>query len=185
MALRRGLRSQRIVGTTRRKTSWSVGPGGTAGRSSNGSVVYSVGAQVGIDGATLVRTRGELLTQLVTSDAAQSGFPECAFGIAYVNDNAFNVGITAIPTPITDIAWEGWLFHTMFALISTDAVAAATVSHSGSSPTAWISRVAIDSKAMRKVRQTDVCVGVIEVASEVGAAEFTSRLNIRQLFKLA
>ena len=121
---------------------------------------------------------------LVTSDAALSGFSECAFGICIVSENAFGIGVTAIPSPIADIEWDGWFVYRTFALVSADAVAAASVSHSGSSPLLWSARFDIDSKAMRKFKESDVMVGVIEFQSEIGTATVDATLNTRILSKL-
>ena len=190
MAFQRGSRFPRTSGRSqRRKTSWSVGPqSGTEGIpattiSSSISAVGGVGVAVLEDGLTLVRTRGEAVLQLVTAAAAGDGFAG-ALGIANVTSNAIGVGITAVPTPITDDNWDGWLYHRFFALISSGAITANAATDTDQVlPTSGSLRFEIDSKAMRKVNSDTSLIFVIQV-SLVGTASMFWSANSRMLFKL-
>ena len=110
MATTRGFSRGRRV-SQRRRTSWDEGPGSQAAVSitSSSSVILGSGAESTEDGLTIVRIRGLLsLTQSV--GGALQGFSG-AFGIGIVTTDAFTVGITAMPTPLDDMDWDGWMFH--------------------------------------------------------------------------
>ncbi len=91
---------------------------------------------------TVVRTR---LTWFCRSD--QTGALEsyqAALGVAVVTDQASAIGITAVPTPFTDIDSDIWLMHETVAGIFL------FISGSGVHPVGGTLRQ-LDSKAMRKV----------------------------------
>jgi len=125
----------------------------------------------------MVRTRGELLLTISAISAAGDGFPRLAAGICIVSENAFGVGVTAVPTPLTDIAWDGWLWHSMGACFGQ-------VSGNFGNDGAQVIRWVIDSKAMRKIKQTDISIGVIELGTETGTATLLADLNTRELVKI-
>ena len=77
------------------------------------------------------------------------------------------------------------MWHSLHTLLSMDAIAAATVSHSATFPLLSVVRMTIDSKAMRKFKETDVLVGVIETADEIGTSVLKANMNVRLLSKLA
>ena len=165
----------------RRRTSWSLGPFGTSAISiSNGTALFPTGAVATQDGLTIVRSRGEVLLMLSATDQLLGGWGEISLGLCIVSENAFAVGITAVPHPSTDIAWDGWLWYWTGALrsITTSAVLL------GQDLPAQ-ARIVVDSKAMRKIKATDVLVGVIEVGTEAGTATITAEMNTRILLKLS
>ena len=172
-------RARRFVGqgrTPRRRVSWSPGPNGILSPASTAVSLFPTGSQAVVDDLTLVRTRGELLLVLLTSSIAQGGF-QWAFGMCVVTDNAFTVGgVGAVPAPLLDIAWDGWFFHSQGALKSPSGTIADMSS-------ARVLRVPIDSKAMRKLHNTDVVIGVLETV-EVGTATMHAELRSRLLDKL-
>ena len=94
-----------------------------------------------------------------------------------VTTAAFAAGISAVPTPITEVNWEGWMWHQYFQLFSPIAQQA---SNSGDN----ILPFEIDSKAMRKVG-ADMTVFAAVEATEVGAATLTGNLGTRMLLKLS
>ena len=181
------VRSTSILRTSgrsqRRKTSWAIGPFGSTVHTTNASKVFPTGSQALLEGLTIVRIRGELVGALSGAAAALDGFSRVGVGICITNENAAGIGITATPTPLTDIAWDGWIWHSIFSLFSPGIIAggAADDAPLGS---AFI-RLEIDSKAMRKFKNTDVLTGVVETGDEVGAANMTLKLNTRVLVKLA
>ena len=171
---RRG--SRFLSRSPRRSSFWSIGPAGeTALLSATQTVVFSGGAQALVDGLTHVRLRGELLCLLNSATADNDGF-ECGFGVCIVSENAAVIGTTAIPQSITDLSWDGWLEHKLFALKANVAAQVDNLS------TAF--RYEIDSKAMRKFKESDVMVGVLEVL-EFGAASMQATLRSRALDKLS
>ena len=185
MALRHRSRFPR-TGSGRRQTSWSIG-GFESGITVTvaGSRLISTNTQAIVDGLTLVRTHGEILAKLDTCQNAGDGFPRNAYGLCVVSENAAGVGVTAVPSPLTDIDWDGWIAHRMFSLRSTAASGAAASALDGYGGLATAIRMEIDSKAMRKYKLSDVLVSVFEFGSEVGVAQMTIDITLRHLFKIA
>ena len=170
----RGSQFPRIRGVSRarrRSVGWEEGPFGVQGPFTvPTSAVFGTAQTATADSLTIVRMRGEFIAQLLAPTT--DGFRRCAFGICVVSENAAGVGISAIPTPVTDVAWDGWFVHRMFALIGESA-----------SPVVTELRYEIDSKAMRKLDESDVVVGVVEVTDEEGTASLKCVLNTRMLIK--
>ena len=163
---------------TRRKVTWAAGPNGSTGViSGNNVTIFGTGSQATAPDTTLVRTRGELIVQLLTASASAEGF-RFAFGMCTVTENAAGIGATAVPDPLADIAWDGWFFHytgTLFAMSTSPTTDA-------SETTARV--ISVDSKAMRKVEETDVDIAVFSVL-ETGTATMQARFESRQLIKLS
>ena len=174
MARSRVSRFPQRFNTKVRRPSWSIGPNGTLQLTATGSAVFGTGAVAADVELTIIRTRGIFQAFLSQATASLDGF-QGAVGICKVSSNAFGVGITAIPTPVTDIAWDGWLWYQRFN------VKAATATLGVVEQMAGIEYV-VDAKAMRKTNVTDVIVGVIE-ATEVGTAIGNFRLDTRMLSK--
>ena len=175
MATRRGSYQAR---GSRRQTSWDEGPGGTGitQLSSVGSVFLGSVAQALVDGLTIVRLRGSFAAYLETAAAVGQGY-QGAIGLGVVSENAFGVGITAVPTPITDSTWDGWLYHRFFGVHRS---LAATGAGEGSSQI----RFEVDSKAMRKIPESDALIAVVEMV-EIGTATIDMFFDSRILVKLA
>jgi len=162
---------------SRRRTGWEEGPGTQTpfSVSASGSQILGNGQTFLLDGITVVRLRGFIELNLAgAASAAGNGF-NGAIGIGVVTDAAFAVGITAVPTPITEIAWEGWMFHQFFSLHVGDATA------QDRSPN--VLRFDFDSKAMRKVGADETIMAVIEM-TEVGTEVLKGELGSRMLLKL-
>ena len=153
-----------------------MGPSGLVTQTAAGSALFTIVAQALNDGLTIIRTRGELLISLQTADAIGSGFTRIGVGIGIVSENAFGTGVGAVPTPLTDIAWDGWLWYWMGALMSVE-----TPATSGVGTTA---RIVIDSKAMRKIKESDGVVAVIQSEAEIGAVTLKAFLTTRMLSKI-
>jgi len=161
----------------RRKTAWSGGPVGALSITGNSTNLIAIGSQAIDDGLTIVRIRGEILFGLTVTGVLLDGFRQVAAGLCIVNENAFNVGITAIPGPISDIGWDGWLWYW------TGALFAANTTPSGNLGTE-VARMVIDSKAIRKQKESDVLVAVVDTASIDGTTNLEVRFNSRMLDKL-
>ena len=110
---------------------------------------------------------------LIQASAAGDGFVG-AFGIGVVSLPAFTVGVSAVPTPITEVEWEGWMWHQFFSLHSTAAFDAGGPNRV---------QIPIDTKAMRKLGTEEV----VYLAYE-GTEDTTAQLQIlsdsRMLVKL-
>ena len=167
---------RRTSGSKRRRVSWSKGPGGIATIvSASGSQLLSVVSQANLDDLTITRLRGSIEVGLVTASAGGEGYT-WAVGVANVTENAFGIGITAVPTPLTDINWDGWLYHVQGNLISRDATPLDEAN--------LLVHIEVDSKAMRKTHNTDGVIAVAEFA-EVGTATMRLSMVSRILDKLS
>ena len=163
--------------SNRRRTGWEEGPGDFTVQAFTGSgaAFFLTGREALGDGLTIVRIRG-LYELIVTSGAALSGF-HGALGIGIVTADAFAVGITAMPSPVDDIDWEGWMYYSLFSMINPLAATA-------NSQDNLVIRKEIDSKAMRKIGVNEIIFAGIEV-TEVGASGLEARLATRMLVKLS
>ena len=161
---------------SRRRTGWSEGPGSEISTQVNATATAIVGSALvlAVDGATLVRTRGILSFVLTSSVSAGDGFIG-AFGIGKVTATAIGIGVTAVPAPIDEMDWDGWLWHQFISVRSGVATAAATPFEAF--------RYEIDSKAMRKVADDEGFVGVLQTV-ETGDADMRVSFDTRMLFKL-
>jgi len=175
MAHSRGSRFRSRSNGSRRAVTWQEGPFGQIAVTATEAVVFPTGQAAQVDDLTLVRTRGELLAYLtVAGGAANEGF-RCYFGICIVSENAAGVGISAIPTPLSDIAWDGWLVHHTFNVREVGTALADSLTQQV--------RIPIDSKAMRKMHQTDTIVAVLQT-TEIGdgatmVCDFVSRMLLK------
>ena len=160
----------------RRKVSWSLGVGGPTGAiTASAIVLLPVAAQALLDDLTLIRVHGEIQVSLVSASAVGEGY-NWAFGMCNVTENAFGIGVTALPDPLGDIGWDGWFVHMQGNMFARDATPL-------DDPNLLIHRV-IDSKAMRKTHNTDVIVGIFS-AIESGTAVLRGDVRTRILDKLA
>ena len=173
MARRRGSHSVLAPWKTR---DWSEGVGSqdsltitASGKATLGLGIIPVAQQV-----TLARTRGLCELRLTAASAAIDGYFG-AVGICKISTTAAGIGITAIPGPVSEMSWDGWLWHDFFGV------------HAGKTPEAdgvGYQRLMIDSKAMRKIDPDEVFAAVIEV-TEIGTASLVINLDTRMLFLLS
>ena len=184
----RSTRSRFSRTSVRHRSSWEVGPetsagGGPQGITGSLAQIAGTAVQAAVDGLTLIRTRGELLMYLKTATSARDGFYG-AFGIAKATSAAVLAGAASVPTPITEEAWDGWLYHRYFSLIAPGPIAAATAAQETLQNAGNISslRLEVDSKAMRKWDVDEAIFACIEVV-EIGAADMDWFFNCRLLTK--
>jgi len=154
MAHRRGGFS-RAVRSSRRLTAWAQSDWQTGTMSAEGGLVLASlnAAALLLRPFTIIRSHYELQ---ITSD--QGAAPESqlgAFGVCVVSQQASAIGVTAIPTPVTDGGSDLFLVHQYYAGFGDTSVSdrAAT-------------RITIDSKAMRKVNEDQDMVLVSEFDSQ-------------------
>ena len=167
--------SNRASAPRRRRTGWEEGPGTNTRQelTAVGNVILGNGQAFAVDGHTIARIRGYAEISYDSLAAIGDGFSG-AFGIGIVTQAAFAIGISAVPTPVTEIGWEGWIWHQFF-------------SYHVMSPTpAAVNGLAfqIDSKAMRKVGSDEVVFAIIETDFEDGTATMVVRLASRMLLML-
>jgi len=173
MARRRG--SFRTV--QRKSRDWGIGPGSTAVTTITSSSSAVLGGGVtpfGTQELTLARTRGLLRLFLTSASSVGDGY-QGAFGIGKVALPAFTAGIASLPTPITEMDWDGWLFHSIIGAHRSDT--------GGTSQVGQLD-VEVDSKAMRKFGGQEVLFAAIEVV-EIGVAQLNVFFDSRMLFLLS
>ncbi len=153
--IRVGRRSGLVLrgGRQRRSTLW-------AGITDVNNALPNVGSAVitNVTGAallalrpfTIVRIRGEMYVSSDQSAAAENQL--VAWGTCVVSDQASAIGVTAIPTPITDSDSDLWFMYQ----VAINAVGAGDVNNIRGH------QVSIDSKAMRKVEEGQELLFVAE-----------------------
>ena len=170
---------------TKRRTGWDFGPGGTSilSISATGPGFLGSVAQSLVDGLTVVRTRGRFMMYLDAATSAHNGFVG-AFGIGITTLQAITIGITAVPVPLTDADWDGWLFHQFIQCVSPVVIGAGITAGDARSaaPTATVA-FDVDSKAMRKMDEDMVLFAAFDLA-ETGASGARLMFDSRILLKL-
>ena len=133
----------------------------------------SFGVAILEDPETLVRTRGQFQVSISVAAASRANI-QGAFGIYVVTADAFAIGITALPGPLSDSRndWVVWAPFTMHVLAALDE--AAVQQHV---------RVDFDSRGMRKLKDGDVLAVVIEATTDVAAPAIDVGYAFRQQFK--
>ena len=177
MAQRRGFSPTRP--RSKRATSWGLGPGGSGTTAITATGQQLVGSGIVLaaeEKATIVRTRGNFEVIVTALAGAGEGF-HGALGIAVVQAQAFTVGASALPGPLTEAFWDGWLYHRYIDIHSSTG----TVGNQ-----AWGSflREEVDSKAMRKFSANEVVVCMLEVV-EIGGVTAEIFFDSRMLLKLS
>jgi len=165
---------------SRRRTGWEEGPGSSsvaAAFSASGSAILGAGLVALADGLTVARIRGNMELVLNSATAALSGY-HGAVGIGKTTSEAFTVGITALPTPLTDADWDGWMWHSFYDLHAVTGAAS-----DGVNAVSNYLRIPVDSKAMRKFDLSDTLFVVTEVI-EVGVATMSIHFDSRILLFL-
>jgi len=161
---------------SRRIKTWGVGPEARdQAIVANGKTLWGSGTTPSAP-LTVIRTRGIAACYLTLSTSALDGFLG-AHGIYMMTEDAFAVGVTAAFDPLTDANSDMWLWHSFF-----DIRAISTTIADGVNAVAAVSKVEIDSKAMRKGFDPErVMVGVTGVL-ESGTASMELFAQCRQLF---
>ena len=123
---------------------------------------------------TIVRTHVEL--QLQSDQTAASELQLGAVGICVVSDQASALGVTAVPTPVTDSASDLWFLHQW--IMSSFLFASGVGVEEPNTR-----RYSIDSKAMRKVNNDEDVIVVAELNGAISSGfnmELAGRLMIKE-----
>ena len=166
MAHRRFARGSAAI-AQKRLTSWfEFLPRTDVLTATGGTIIFSLNtAALALRPFTIVRTR--FLVSIVSDQLGADEIQIGAYGMAVVSDQAVAVGVTAVPTPITDMGSDLWFVHQMcyndFQFVSGVGF------HSDGAH-----QYEIDSKAMRKVDIGQDLVVVAEVAGASSGAAFVS-----------
>ncbi len=186
MARQRGFRprGRPISG---RQTAWGFGPGDTAvttfTATSKSIMGTGLGLTAGTGKATIARLHGEFSAYLTSASSANNGY-SCAFGVGLVTLVAFGAGVASIPGPLTQLDWDGWMFHKLFSCVTVAAMSGAASGDADNQlSTVAAIRFDVDSKAMRKMDEEVILVGVLEVV-ELGTAALSALFDSRLLLKL-
>ena len=149
----------------RRVTSWLDIPLTTSSLDGASALINSLTAEeLQKRPFTIVRTYLEVLfhSDQQAANEVQNG----AIGIAVVSDQALAIGVSAVPTPITDAASDMWLIHKWMMNAFTFASAVGFEENTGR-------LFSIESKAMRKVNNDQDVAIVIEGHTTGEGATFT------------
>ena len=146
----------------RRETEWlEVEQSITTLAASGGTLTHSLTtAELAKRPFTLIRSI--LHYSLGSDQLAASELQVVAAGLAVVSTQAVAIGVTAVPTPVTDAASDLWLMHRWMSsdLSFADATGFANT----------VSLFDVDSRAMRKVEDGQDLVHVLELSTGAGSS---------------
>jgi len=163
----------------RRQVVWSEGPRtfnpALQSNTSAGKTPWNLGQASG-GGVTIIRIRGVFTAWLEVVTAIGDNFGDVAIGIGIVSADAFAVGQSAMPGPLTDPEWD-WMYISYFgplvgSTVTEEFKGLAAVRHE------------IDTKAMRKINPNETVFGMMETEDETGAVTLTFGAMTRMLSKL-
>ena len=159
----------------RRETLWAPIPAEVNVITGGGSALIYVAtaAEDALRPYTIVRTH--LYLGIQTDQLAMTEDQAMAIGFAVVADQASAIGVTAVPTPITDLDSDAWYLHQFLTSAYFQLSAVGQLADA-------VSRVNVDSRAMRKVEDGFDNITTVEaVTAFAGVNIFTGG---RQLLKL-
>ena len=122
---------------------------------------------------TVIRVRGRVIVR--SDQTAGSEDQSVAVGFAVVSDQASAIGVTAVPTPITDGGSDLWL---MYQMVKSSLIVGSD------SAIAQVSDVDVDSRAMRKVEEGQDLIAVVESDTSGVTAGLLVGTGYRFLIKL-
>ena len=163
-------------GKQRRETVW-IGSTETSTAIAGGGVATLLlvlnAAALALRPFTVVRSRG--IAHFATDQTTATESQSLAFGDCVVSDQASAIGVTAVPTPVTDDGSDLWLLYERMRgniLVATNVSIAA--------PGGLFMK--FDSKAMRKVDIGQDLITVVESAASTSGMTFQH--YVRTLVKL-
>ncbi len=168
------------VRSPRRRKAWDAGIGQVAAQTQitgSGVVIVNATALAAQDGLTILRVRGNLTVRVVPGASLGDGYT-WAFGIGIATSAALTAGVASIPTPITEQAWDGWMFWATGSLKAMSGTVATALAAGN-----LFERVLIDTKAMRKIAVDEGLFGAIET-TEIGTSTLDWHVDTRILSAL-
>ena len=177
-------RFQVIPTRVRRRTIWDDGPiTATDGQqmSAAGKSVWATGVVLALDAmSTITRMRGIVDLYLELSTSAGDGMTG-AVGLGIVSSDASGIGQTAIPGPVSDPSWPGWIWYHYWTVRGVAIQSAG----SDTARNAFADlHLVIDSKAQRIMKTGETLIGMFEVGTETGNAAVRGFGQVRVLLKL-
>ena len=166
-------RTRGRVAAPKRQSFWtSLLPINITMTSTGGTVVGSLGAlALAVRPFTVVRQHYEIISRSDQEAAVEHQLS--AFGTCIVSEQAAGVGVTAVPTPVTDASSDLWMMHQYLASEESRLVDKALPANVYS----------IGSKAMRKVNDDEDFLLIAELAGASGGGVILS-ISGRILIKL-
>jgi len=164
----------------RRSVAWAHGPSAADLNLTSSTKVAWTGAIVGTAAAlkrTIVRIRGGGQVILTSGTAIGDGFL-IGLGIGLVTEQALTAGVASIPGPLTDIDWDGWMWHTVLDVRLVTATLSDGVNAAMAS-----ARFEVDTKAMRKWDEGAMAVVGVMEGIESGAGTVDMSCDTRMLLK--
>jgi len=125
---------------------------------------------------TLVRSRGVALFHF--DNAVATDVLQVALGLGIFTSDAFGIGSTALPGPLTDADWD-WVYYKTILFgpgFTTTEIAGEGLQNV---------TVEVDSKAMRKMKANQTLAWVAEGIVKSGGGNFDVGVSCRHLFKMA
>ncbi len=159
----------------RRKTTWEFGPNAQdVTVSSSAQKLFTTGIQLAsVTQATIVRIRGFINIWMTAGTASGDGFMG-AFGIGIATADALAAGVAAVPSPLEDEFWDGWMWHSYW----DTRVLTATFADGVNAGSVY-QRIEIDTKAMRILRDDEVLFGTNDqVESGTATAEYNAESRV-------
>jgi len=165
--IRTARRSGRVFrgGGFRRESQWiQIAPTvSNLGTASTAVLFTGFGAvALGLRPFTIVRTHINL--HVASDQEVNDELQQVAIGTAVVSDQALAIGVTAVPTPFTDMGSDLWMLHQ---ILTTRFLLGTAVGFSGD----FGKEKDIDSRAMRKVEEGSDLAMSIETSSISAGAD--------------
>jgi len=160
-------------GARKRDTIWIFGQIGEQGVSAGQVFLLTSlnAAALALRPFTITRTRGMMLVHSDQSAASERQIG--GYGHAVVSDQAVAIGVTAVPTPITDQASDLWFLYELYMQFKDFGTAVGADNIKGT---------AFDSKAQRKVEDGQDVISTLEGDAISDGATFSA--GWRMLLKL-
>jgi len=133
-----------------------------------------LGVSVG-ESMTLVRTRG--YASLHFDPTGTADWVQVGLGLGIFTTDAFTVGQTAMPGPLSDADWD-WVDHRVINFLPSISAA------EGENAIALFRSFDIDTKAMRKMKTAQTLGWIAEVIVLSGSGSADISVGARHLFKL-
>ena len=150
-----------MIGGAKRQTNWFFLSAATTAINGSAVLVASLNA-AGLAKRPFTVVRTHLMVYLRNDQLGASELVIAGVGMAVVSEQSSAVGVTAVPTPTTDLASDLWYLHRLMASSVQFSSVVGVQSTIGQS-------VQVDSKAMRKVNDDQDVILVVEGdASQAG-----------------
>jgi len=156
----------------RRATQWLEAPFVSTTLASTNAVALTLvmtAAELALRPFTVVRIRGRMHVRSDQTGALESY--GAMMGFCVVSDQAVAIGVSAVPTPDTDLASDAWMLHESV-IGSFGFISGVGVLELGQS-------VTYESKAMRKVEEGFQLIQVMECPVNSGTVQDVGRVLIK------